>query len=94
VETEPWSGYLGTGDRKGRQQTSLPPTATTCGNDHVGYFLAGFIHLLQQGVGVDVECKGRRVMARKRLCDFHVDARLQHRGHKKMTQHVKVSRYA
>jgi hypothetical protein len=28
VETGRWSGYLGTGDRKGRQQTSLPPAVT------------------------------------------------------------------
>jgi hypothetical protein len=28
VETGLWSGYLGTGDRKGRQQTSLTPVVT------------------------------------------------------------------
>lgn len=28
METGRWSGYLGTGIRKGRQQTSLPPVAT------------------------------------------------------------------
>jgi pimeloyl-ACP methyl ester carboxylesterase len=39
-------------------------------------FSPRFIHLLRQGVGVDVECKGRRVMARKRLRYFNVDARL------------------
>jgi hypothetical protein len=33
--------------------------ATTCGDDYVGHFLARFIHLVQQGVCVHVECKGR-----------------------------------
>ena len=28
METGSWSGYLGTGDRKGRPQTSLPPVVT------------------------------------------------------------------
>lgn len=28
VETEQWDGYLGTGDRKGRQQTSLLSVTT------------------------------------------------------------------
>ena len=28
LETGQWSGYLGIGNRKGRQQTSLPPVAT------------------------------------------------------------------